>query len=226
MQVILTFAFYAAIVFKLCRTTAKKSRERERQLGVGVGVGVGKQQCERVNGNGNGYDDSPSAATTPVVVSTLNSDCVGVLQLTKTINASYSKSFRMVSLVILAFLLANLPWHVVENLRVTSRIVIKASDSTYIATWILTYMNGLLNPPLYFFMNRYYRKAAVRFVMCKSVRSEAWREHQRRHTIYQLELKRQNAAPSDRRSSRVFLDLHHDRSSSHQLHKNCTEFVI
>lgn len=106
------------------------------------------------------------------------------------------KSFRIVSLVILAFLASNLPWHFVENLRVTRMLDIKGTSTLYIFTWMLTYSNALLNPIIYFFMNSQYRTAAVHFLVCRSMRSESRRLQQRRMTDYYLQRRRPSNNPT------------------------------
>ncbi len=86
-------------------------------------------------------------------------------------------SFRIVSLVILAFLLANVPWHVMENLRITKAVGVSTTGFTYVFTWILTYMNAMFNPIFYFFMNNSYRMATLRILKCKSSRQEKRKEY-------------------------------------------------
>ena len=106
------------------------------------------------------------------------------------------KSFRIVSLVIFAFLASNLPWHFVENLRVTRVIDIKGTDTFYIISWMLTYSNALLNPIIYFFMNSQYRTAAVNCFVCRSMRSESRRLQQRRMTDYYIQQRRSSNNPT------------------------------
>ena len=106
------------------------------------------------------------------------------------------KSFRIVSLVIFAFLASNLPWHFVENLRVTRVLDIKGTDTFYIISWMLTYSNALLNPIIYFFMNSQYRTAAVNCFVCRSMRSESRRLQQRRMTDYYIKQRRSSNNPT------------------------------